>query len=160
MHSRQITFRVQGMYCAHCAVELEQILTALEGVFVAYVNYASERVTVVCNSNYVEVNALSEAVERAGYSVSAEEMERLAHSEEEQAVHRLENRKRWLLSLLAGVISAFALVSVYLGVLAITQSPAYAVSQLFQYRVWLGLMALGFASQIGLCVYLRLRFKR
>lgn len=160
MQTYQITFRVQGMYCAHCAVELEHILSALEGVFAAYVNYAGERVVVVCNADLVRVNALTNAVERAGYSVSADEMKRLAHAGELQSVHRRRNWKRWLVSLLAGVFSAFALVAVYLGVLTIAQSPAHAVSQLFQYRVWLGLVALGFAVQMGLCMYLRLGFKR
>jgi copper chaperone CopZ len=69
---------------------------------------------------------------------------------------RPRNMKLFLIPMLAGAVAALLMVSIYLGVLSALQSPSHAVEQLAIDRVWVGLVAVGFGSQIGLYTYLRL----
>ncbi len=62
----------------------------------------------------------------------------------------------FLLPVLASAIAALLMVGIYLGILSALQSPSHAVEQLAIDRVWVGLVALGFGTQIGLYAYLRL----
>jgi hypothetical protein len=55
----------------------------------------------------------------------------------------------------AGILAALAMVSVYLGVLSILQSPAHAAEQLATDGIWVGLVALGFGTQVGMYIHLR-----
>ena len=47
MSTRQISFAIQGMYCAKCALKVETVLGQLDGIIAAQVNYATERASVV-----------------------------------------------------------------------------------------------------------------
>ncbi|MGE5264218.1 MAG: cation transporter [Acidobacteriota bacterium] len=67
----------------------------------------------------------------------------------------LRNVRLPLIPLLAGVLAALLMMGVYLGILSALQSPSHAVEQLAIDRVWVGLVALGFGTQIGLYTYLR-----
>ncbi len=62
-------------------------------------------------------------------------------------------RRFW--PLLTGLIGSVALIGLYLGILSLLQSPAHALEQLAQDWPWVGLVAAGFGTQIGLYVYLR-----
>ena len=73
MHTQQISFHIQGMYCARCAVELQNHLDAVEGVFAAYVNYASEHALIVYNAASIDTQVLSDAITSAGYAVLPED---------------------------------------------------------------------------------------
>jgi hypothetical protein len=55
----------------------------------------------------------------------------------------------------AGIGAALAMMGVYLGILSALQSPAHALEQLAADRVWVGLVALGLGTQIGLYTHLR-----
>lgn len=67
----------------------------------------------------------------------------------------LRNVRLPLIPLLAGVLATLLMVGVYLSILSALQSPSHAVEQLAIDRVWVGLVALGFGTQIGLYTYLR-----
>jgi hypothetical protein len=56
---------------------------------------------------------------------------------------------------LVGLIGALALIGLYLGILSLLQSPAHALEQLAQDWPWVGLVAAGFGTQVGLYIYLR-----
>lgn len=62
---------------------------------------------------------------------------------------------RRLTPVLLGLIAALALAGVYLGFLSLLQSPAHALDQLGQDWPWVGLVASGFGTQVGLYIYLR-----
>lgn len=64
--------------------------------------------------------------------------------------------RRWVLPPFFGVAGGLALIGIYLAILSIAQSPSHALEQLSQDRFWVGLVASGFAIQIGLYTYLRL----
>jgi len=63
-----LSFRVEGMTCASCAGRVEKALKAVPGVESASVNLATEKATVRANPA-LPVDALSAAVEKAGYGI-------------------------------------------------------------------------------------------
>ena len=63
--------------------------------------------------------------------------------------------KQLVIPVLAGILAALAMLGIYVGILSAFQSPSHAVEQLATDRVWVGLVALGFGTQIGLYAYLR-----
>ena len=60
-----------------------------------------------------------------------------------------------LRSTAAGVIGAAALLLVYLGIIAVAQGVGHALAQMAADAVFVGLIALGFGTQVGLFVELR-----
>ncbi len=62
----------------------------------------------------------------------------------------------FVLPALAGLFSALTMVGVYVGVLTVLQSPAHAAEQLATDGLWVGLVALGFGTQIGMYTHLRI----
>jgi copper chaperone CopZ len=69
MTTRQVSFAIQGMYCAGCAVTIGHALTQLDGLLSAYVNYATERATVTFDPVRIGPARMVDAVSHAGYSV-------------------------------------------------------------------------------------------
>lgn len=61
--------KIEGMTCGHCQARVEQALNAISGVN-AKVDLASNSAEVVMNG-LVSDDALRQAVEQAGYTVSA-----------------------------------------------------------------------------------------
>jgi cation-transporting ATPase V len=75
--SSPITFDVEGMTCASCALRIERVLSRQEGVASAVVNFAGQEARVV-PSGPVDLDALREAIDRIGYHATlvTEESER------------------------------------------------------------------------------------
>ncbi|HEX2292548.1 MAG TPA: heavy metal translocating P-type ATPase, partial [Gaiellaceae bacterium] len=65
----RLRLAIGGMTCASCAARVERKLNTLEGVD-ATVNYATEEAAVSFDRSSVDVDALVEAVEAAGYSAA------------------------------------------------------------------------------------------
>ncbi|HEV2529204.1 MAG TPA: heavy metal translocating P-type ATPase [Thermomicrobiales bacterium] len=68
---RDIAFPVEGMTCASCVRRVERSLAKVDGVETVAVNLATERATVTYHPDVTEPDALRQAIERAGYRVSA-----------------------------------------------------------------------------------------
>lgn len=89
----QITFDVEGMTCASCALRIERILSKQEGVATAAVNYAGQEARITAAPD-VDVASLVEAVGKIGYEIAEKtpEMERVdiveRYSEEERYQRR------------------------------------------------------------------------
>lgn len=84
------TFPVTGMSCAACAVRVADALRRQPGVSAAEVNYATATVSVSWRADACPVEALREAVRRAGYDllIGAEEAE-----EEAERIHAAHFKK-------------------------------------------------------------------
>lgn len=63
------TINIEGMSCMHCAGRVESALKALKGVSDATVNL-DEKTAVVKLKDNIENDALKNAVEDAGYTVT------------------------------------------------------------------------------------------
>lgn len=64
----EFSFKVEGMTCASCSARVERALAKVDGVRSAAVNLATEKVSVSAVAD-VPVQALADAVAKAGYSV-------------------------------------------------------------------------------------------
>jgi Cu+-exporting ATPase len=69
--AERIELAIEGMSCAGCAARVEKTLGGLEGVD-ASVNFATERAAVSYDPHRVSLEALVQAVEKAGYGASLE----------------------------------------------------------------------------------------
>ncbi len=152
MNTQQLSFSIQGMFCARCAVDLEHALAERDGVIGACVNYASEHATVLYDATRVKPSQFVAIVKRAGFSTPLEQELKMQAT----IMNSSETRKRFVLPFLVGLGSGAALILLYLTILSVLQSPSHALEQLAQDRLWVGLVALGFGIQIGLYAYLRL----
>jgi cation-transporting ATPase V/Cu+-exporting ATPase len=98
--TQTITLDVEGMTCASCALRIERVLSKQEGVSGAVVNFAGQEARVKV-ARGVQVQALSDAVSKLGYSVH----EILEGEERESVVARysrevIYQRRSFLLSAL------------------------------------------------------------
>jgi copper chaperone CopZ len=72
MNTQQISFALQGMFCANCAITIERALTRLDGVVTVRINYATERATVLFDPARAPVAMMARAVRGAGFDVAIE----------------------------------------------------------------------------------------
>ncbi|MFN8467912.1 MAG: cation-translocating P-type ATPase [Caldilineaceae bacterium] len=70
--TKTVEFPVQGMDCAECALHVQQAIEKLPGVTSANVLLGAEKAIVRLDANLVDMPALRQAVEGAGYQVPAE----------------------------------------------------------------------------------------
>lgn len=84
------TLTVTGMTCAACAAAVERSVSKVEGVSAASVNLATERLQVEYDDS-VDLEAIKEAVRRAGYGV-AEDSDVASQVDEHQARRSAEIR--------------------------------------------------------------------
>jgi len=68
--SRQVVLPITGMTCANCVATIERNIKKEQGVQTVSVNLSSERATVEFNPGAVDLSALINRVERAGYGIA------------------------------------------------------------------------------------------
>lgn len=69
MSIKKETYLVEGMSCASCASSVETMLSSLNGIKQANVNYANASVLVEFDDNNVSAEAMEKAVEKIGYKL-------------------------------------------------------------------------------------------
>ncbi|MDY2735117.1 heavy metal translocating P-type ATPase [Intestinibacter sp.] len=67
------TYKVEGMMCAACAKAAERAVRKIDGVVNQNVNIATEKLTVEYETDKVNYEILSKAIEKAGYKLVKEE---------------------------------------------------------------------------------------
>jgi len=75
MSEENLALPVTGMTCANCAANIERSLKKLSGIQEASVNFASEKANVRFDPGQIDVKAVVESVERAGYGVVTQHMD-------------------------------------------------------------------------------------
>ena len=65
-----ITFDVEGMTCASCALRIERVLGRQEGVESAVVNFAGQEARAVVDPGVVDIAGLQAAIEKLGYEIT------------------------------------------------------------------------------------------
>jgi copper-transporting P-type ATPase V len=78
----EIDVGVEGMTCGSCAARVEKVLARHDGVAEASVNFATGKAHVAFDPGVVDVDALTAAVDRIGYGLTAPDRAD-AHAEEE-----------------------------------------------------------------------------
>jgi copper chaperone CopZ len=66
------SFRVVGMHCAECKSHVEEALNKLNGIYKVDVKMADKRVTVAFDKSKVTPEAITKAMNDAGFQASAE----------------------------------------------------------------------------------------
>jgi Cu2+-exporting ATPase len=95
-----ISMPVLGMTCAACAVSVESIIGAQQGVDKAAVNYATQTVQVSYHPDVVQPEALQKAVQSIGYDLIIEQEGAAALQEEAQKNNYEALKKRMIWSLI------------------------------------------------------------
>jgi Cu+-exporting ATPase len=92
---------VEGMTCSACSGRVEKALARTPGVVDANVNLALERADITAIAGGVSLEALADAVEKAGYhlriSAAAVDREQAEAQQEADAEARLVRERRWLM---------------------------------------------------------------
>ena len=87
------TFSIKGMHCASCVTLLEDSLKKVDGVLKATVNLATEKATVVYNSEIVTDKHLSSAVANVGYQAMINEEIKSEDDEQKEKQKELQELK-------------------------------------------------------------------
>ncbi|MFZ5968428.1 MAG: heavy metal translocating P-type ATPase [Bacillota bacterium] len=64
---REVTIPISGMTCASCAANIEKSIKKLQGIQNVSVNFATERATVVYDTNQTRISEIKQSVKKAGY---------------------------------------------------------------------------------------------
>ncbi|MGL5354138.1 MAG: heavy metal translocating P-type ATPase, partial [Clostridium sp.] len=67
------TFKVEGMTCTACANRIERVTKKLEGIEIATVNFATEKLTVSMNEDIITYGQIKAVVEKAGFKLIKED---------------------------------------------------------------------------------------
>lgn len=70
---KDYTFKVEGMTCSACANRVERVTQKIEGVELAVVNFATEKLTIKLDADVASYGQVKAAVERAGFQLVSEE---------------------------------------------------------------------------------------
>ncbi len=81
------TYRVKGMHCASCAVNIEKTFKKAEGVQFAEVNYGTETAKLSFDESKITPQHLSEKIAPLGYSLDVPSADEMGMSENEHAAH-------------------------------------------------------------------------
>ena len=87
------TFSIKGMHCASCVTLLEQSLNKVEGVQKATVNLATQKATVLYDSQKVTDQHLASAVSNVGYQALINEELQSEDQEKEEKQKELKDLK-------------------------------------------------------------------
>ena len=69
VHLQDISFPVEGMECAACAVRIEKQLLKRDGVAVASVNLANQKASIRYDPDQISIDGLISSIEKTGFSV-------------------------------------------------------------------------------------------
>jgi Cd2+/Zn2+-exporting ATPase/Cu+-exporting ATPase len=77
----ELELRIEGMDCAECTVHVQEALTSVPGVVAVKVNLIASKAVLKVQSDQFDLEAARKAVEAAGYSVEAGDLQRSARGE-------------------------------------------------------------------------------
>lgn len=96
---KQITIPIQGMSCAACTKRIEKVVSDLDGVTGASVNFATEKATVTYEPEKIRISEIKQAISQAGYKALEIESQKAADEDQkrkEQEIRTL--RRKFLIS--------------------------------------------------------------
>lgn len=88
-HSEKISYSVEGMSCASCALNIEKSLNSVNGIVDAKINFANKKAEITFNDSKVSIRDIKKVVKDKGYSlVKTEESD----TKEEERLNREKKR--------------------------------------------------------------------
>ncbi|MEM9217897.1 MAG: heavy metal translocating P-type ATPase [Cyanobacteria bacterium P01_F01_bin.150] len=104
-----ITFAIQGMSCANCAVTIERILNQLKGVRTCTVNFGMEQVNVEYDARTVPDTRIQQAIANAGFGATPLTNDATPDVDLD-ALHRVQQRSLLLRFQLGAIVSTVLMV--------------------------------------------------
>ncbi len=98
------TIEIGGMSCANCSAANKRAIEAVAGVIEASVNFAADEATVEYNPVDIELDAVFDAIEKAGYDPIRPTEDDDAETERESVAKR-EMKKQWRLVVIGGILT-------------------------------------------------------
>jgi Cu+-exporting ATPase len=110
-HARQVEMPIVGMTCANCAATVERTLKKkVEGIHSASVNFGTETATVEFDPAVTNVQAMAEAVKKAGFQLLLTAGKEDGRDAEQEAREReLRNQRRYFIVGMIFTLPLFAL---------------------------------------------------
>jgi Cu+-exporting ATPase len=110
MDKDNATLKLRGMSCASCANSIEDAIRSLPGVSECSVNFGAEQATVTYDPKRINLEAIQDAVDAAGYS--AQPMQELLTPDDdaERKTRLAESRQLKRKVFLGGIISAILVI--------------------------------------------------
>src|SRR3989338_6486605 len=120
--SKKITFHIEGMHCASCAVLINKILDKQKGIKASNANFGSEMLAVDFNPEIISLPKIKEIVANLGYNlISKEKSEEEIKKEREKRIKGL--KKRVIISF----ILASPIIAYYMSVHMLNLKHAHAL---------------------------------
>ncbi|WP_395152481.1 heavy metal translocating P-type ATPase [Ilumatobacter sp.] len=134
MATEQVEFRVSGMSCASCVVNIESVLGAIQGVDRVDVSFGTERATVAYHPAQVTPDELQAAVAESGYTLVPRLAPGSAAGDDHEAAERqaeiADLSRRVLLGAVLAAPIVFAVMAVDL--FGATWMPEFLLNRWFQ----------------------------
>ncbi len=92
-------FAIEGMTCTACAVNIENSVGKLAGIKEVSVNYATEKMSVSFDENFVSENDITNSVRSAGYKVVDANIHAASDEKDSIKIHEESLKKRFIISL-------------------------------------------------------------
>jgi copper chaperone CopZ/uncharacterized membrane protein len=144
-----VALTIKGMHCGSCIGRIKTALAALDGVADVYVDIATGKATVRYSPAIVGMENLKAAVISAGYEIvgnAPDDFRLKAVPTCREHLADFSNPRAYFL----GVLAAFAIVGIYLGMNTLTSDWYFAKVQFSENRWWIISLAIGLGIQVSL----------
>ena len=106
-NTEKINLKLRGMSCASCANSIEEAISNVPGVESCNVNFGAEQAAIKYNPQQTSVQAIQDAVQKAGYSAYSLQKSAMITKEDdvEKAARKVESQELKLKIIVGGIIS-------------------------------------------------------
>jgi copper chaperone CopZ len=66
---QKITWKIEGMHCTSCAMNIDGALEETKGVITANTSYAKSQVTIEYDPEHISIGDLEKVIKKEGYTV-------------------------------------------------------------------------------------------
>jgi Cu+-exporting ATPase len=135
--TEQAEFRISGMSCASCVVNIESVLGSMAGVDRVDVSFGTERATVEFDPNQITAEQLQAAVADAGYRLVPRNTPGSVDTEDQEAAERRAEIRDLSIRVLIGAILASPVVFAVMAVdlFGANWMPEFLLNRWFQLAV-------------------------
>ena len=103
-------FKISGMTCSACANRIEKVVSKMDGVKEANVNFATEKLSVSYDADAINFGDIKAKVEKAGYKLIREDEQKV-----EEKRKKLDEKGKLLRRLILSLIFAVPLLTITMG---------------------------------------------
>ena len=103
-------FKISGMTCSACANRIEKVVSKMDGVKEANVNFATEKLSVSYDADAINFGDIKAKVEKAGYKLIREDEQKV-----EEQRKKLDEKGKLLRRLILSLIFAVPLLTITMG---------------------------------------------